>query len=127
MSVLVTGSARGIGAAIAAEFAAGGERVAVADLDEAAAKPYAAQINGLARAIDVTNRKSIEQAAAAAERELGPISVWVSNAGVSTMASFLDVSEKDWDFVLDVNAKEPFLCGQVAGGLMRGRGGAIVN
>lgn len=127
MSVLVTGSARGIGAAIAAEFAAAGERVAVADLDEPAAKQHAARINGIGLAMDVTNRGSIELAAAAAERELGPIAVWVSNAGVSTMASFLDVSEKDWDFVMDVNAKGPFLCGQVAGRLMRERGGAIVN
>lgn len=127
MSVLVTGSARGIGAAIAAEFAAAGEPVAVADLDEAAAKQHAAHIKGLGLAIDVTDRESIERAAAAAERELGPISVWVSNAGVSTMAKFMDVSEKDWDFVMDVNAKGPFLCGQVAGRLMQGRGGAIVN
>lgn len=127
MSVLVTGSARGIGAAIAAEFAAAGERVAVADLDEAAARQHAARIKGVGLAIDVTDRTSIERAAAAAERELGPITVWVSNAGVSTMAKFLDVSEKDWDFVMDVNAKGPFLCGQVAGRLMQGRGGAIVN
>lgn len=127
MSVLVTGSARGIGAAIAAEFAAAGERVAVADLDESAAKQHAARINGIALSIDVTDRSSIEKAAATAERELGPIAVWVSNAGVSTMASFLDVAEKDWDFVMDVNAKGPFLCGQVAGRLMRERGGAIVN
>jgi NAD(P)-dependent dehydrogenase (short-subunit alcohol dehydrogenase family) len=127
MSVLVTGSARGIGAAIAAEFATAGERVAVADLDEAAARQHAERINGVGLAMDVTNLRSIEQAAAAAERELGPITVWVSNAGVSTMASFLDVTEKDWDFVMDVNAKGPFLCGQVAGRLMRARGGAIVN
>jgi meso-butanediol dehydrogenase / (S,S)-butanediol dehydrogenase / diacetyl reductase len=127
MSVLVTGSARGIGAAIAAEFSAAGELVAVADLDEAAARQHASQIKGLGLAIDVTNRASIERAAAAAERELGPITVWVSNAGVSTMEKFLDVSEKDWDFVMDVNAKGPFLCGQVAGKLMQSRGGAIVN
>jgi NAD(P)-dependent dehydrogenase (short-subunit alcohol dehydrogenase family) len=127
MSVLVTGSGRGIGAAIAAEFAAAGERVAVADLDEASAKQHAARINGLGLKVDVTNRESIEAAAAAAERELGPISVWVSNAGVSTMANFLDVSEEDWDFVMAVNAKGPFLCGQVAGRLMQARGGAIVN
>src|ERR1700687_2295869 len=127
MSVLVTGSARGIGAAIAAEFAAAGERVAVADLDEAAARQHAARIKGLGLAIDVTDRASIERAAAAGGSRLGPISVWVSNAVVSTMAKFLDVTEKDWDFVMDVNAKGPFLCGQVAGRLMQGRGGAIVN
>jgi NAD(P)-dependent dehydrogenase (short-subunit alcohol dehydrogenase family) len=127
MSVLVTGSARGIGAAIAAEFAAAGESVAVTDIDEAAAMQHAAQLKGLGLAMDVTNRASIERAAAAVERELGPISVWVSNAGVSTMDKFLDVSEKDWDIVMDVNAKGPFLCGQVAGRLMQSRGGAIVN
>ncbi len=128
MSVFVTGAGRGIGAAIAAEFAASGHRVAVGDLDDEAARECAARIGGLAVHVDVTNRDTIEQAAAQAESRLGPIDVWVSNAGVSTMVGFLDVSERDWDFVMDVNAKGPFLCGQVAAKrLIANGGGVIVN
>ncbi len=126
MSVFVTGAGRGIGAAIASEFAAAGHRVAVGDLDDAAANDTAQRIGGLALHLDVTKRATIEQAAAEAEQKLGPIDVWVSNAGVSTMVPFVDVPEADWDFNMNVNAKGPFLCGQVAAKLMIARGGGVI-
>ena len=126
MSVFVTGAGRGIGAAIATEFASAGHRVAVGDIDDDAARETAARIGGLAVHVDVTNRGVIDQAAAEAESRLGPIDVWVSNAGVSTMVSFVDVPERDWDFVMDVNAKGPFLCGQVAAKLLIQHGGGVI-
>jgi NAD(P)-dependent dehydrogenase (short-subunit alcohol dehydrogenase family) len=130
VTALVTGAGRGIGAAIARELAKRGYSVAVTDVDEVSARSVAGELDG-ARAfrLDVTDPASIETACAAAVEALGPLEVWVSNAGVSTMARFVDVTENDWDFNMDVNAKGIFLCGQVAARrfIAQGSGGAIVN
>jgi meso-butanediol dehydrogenase/(S,S)-butanediol dehydrogenase/diacetyl reductase len=77
----------------------------------------------------VTDAASIRRAADEVEKALGPLEVWVSNAGVSTMAPFVDTTEEDWGRNLDVNAKGVFLCGQEAARrlIAHRRGGAIVN
>lgn len=127
--VLVTGGGAGIGAAICATLADRGWRVAVTDVDQVAAERVAAAIGGVGLALDVTDRASIAQAADAAEALLGPIDAWVSNAGVSTMARLVDITESEWDRNIDVNAKGPFLCGQEAARrfIARGAPGIIVN
>jgi meso-butanediol dehydrogenase/(S,S)-butanediol dehydrogenase/diacetyl reductase len=130
VSAVVTGAGTGIGAAIARALAARGHAVAVTDLDEGAAKAVAAKIDGaLALRLDVVDLTSIETACAAAVDGLGPLDVFVSNAGVSTMAPFVEISEEEYDRNMAVNAKGIFLCGQVAARRMiaAGRGGAIVN
>ncbi len=128
MSVLVTGAGAGIGAAIARQLAADGYAVAVTDVDEKAACDVGASLGTFTARLDVTDRASIREAAEAAERELGPLEGWVSNAGISTMARFLDVSEAQWDQTVAVNAKGVFLCGQEAGSRLGANGGgAIVN
>jgi meso-butanediol dehydrogenase / (S,S)-butanediol dehydrogenase / diacetyl reductase len=103
--------------------------VAVTDLDPQAAEETAKELDTFSTRLDVTDRKSIRQAADEAERALGSLEVWVSNAGVSTMAPFTETTEEDWDRNLDVNAKGVFLCGQEAARRLigRGGGGAIVN
>jgi meso-butanediol dehydrogenase/(S,S)-butanediol dehydrogenase/diacetyl reductase len=132
--VLVTGAGGGIGAATARRLSKEGYSVAVTDLDEDAARRVAEQIvaeggEAHAWALDVTSQDSIEAVLDEAVERLGPLSRWVSNAGVSSMAPFLELSEKDWDFNLDVNAKGVFLCGQVAARrfVEQGEGGVIVN
>jgi NAD(P)-dependent dehydrogenase (short-subunit alcohol dehydrogenase family) len=130
MTALVTGAGRGIGAAIARELSRRGRSVAVTDIDEDAAQRVAAELDGAqAFRLDVTDRASIEAACEEAVSALGPLEVWVSNAGVSTMARFVDVAEDDWDFNMNVNAKGVFLCGQVAARrfVEQGTGGVIVN
>jgi meso-butanediol dehydrogenase / (S,S)-butanediol dehydrogenase / diacetyl reductase len=127
---LVTGAGSGIGAAIARELAARGCRVAAADIDVDAARRVAGEIDGLGVEVDVTSRASIEVAAGYAVDQFGAeIDVWVSNAGISRMARFLDVGEDDLDRTLAVNLKGVFFSGQVAARRMcdRGRGGVIVN
>jgi meso-butanediol dehydrogenase / (S,S)-butanediol dehydrogenase / diacetyl reductase len=128
-AAIVTGAGSGIGAAIARELAVRGCRVAVADIDAAAADRVAGEIGGVPLEADVTSRASIQAAAAHAVERLGGLDVWVSNAGVSRMAPFLDVTEENLDRTLAVNLKGVFHCGQVAARIMRdqGRGGVIVN
>jgi NAD(P)-dependent dehydrogenase (short-subunit alcohol dehydrogenase family) len=128
LSALVTGAATGIGAAIGKALAEAGHRVAVTDIDGAGAVAEAARLGALGLRLDVCDPSSIREAADAAELELGPLDTWISNAGVSSMARFLDVSEGDWDHNMEVNAKGTFLCGQEAARrLSANGGGAIVN
>ena len=128
MSVLITGAASGIGAAIATAFSEAGYDVAVTDVDEEAARTTAARLDALVLRLDVLDAASIAAAAETAEQRLGPLEAWVSNAGISTMGRFTELSERDWDHNMDVNAKGVFLCGQEAARrLRRNGGGAIVN
>lgn len=125
----MTGAGSGIGAAISRELSGRGFAVLATDLDPAAAERTASECEGgLARAVDVTDRASVEAAAAAAVDELGGLDAWVSNAGISHMAHFTEVTEAELDRSLAVNLKGVFICGQVAARTMRERGGgAIVN
>ncbi len=130
MTVVITGAGAGIGAATARAFAAAGHAVAVTDIDLDAARRVAGELERAAAfEVDVRHRASIEDACDAAVRELGPLEVWVSSAGVSTMARFLDLTDEEIDWNLDVNLRGALVAGQVAAGrlVQQGGGGAIVN
>lgn len=129
-AALVTGGATGIGAAICRALSRAGVRVAVTDLDGArAAQTAAALENAVSFALDVTKRESVDAAFAAAEKELGPLDIVAANAGVSSMRAALDLTDEDWDFNFDVNARGIFLTNQAAcrSFLASGRKGVIVN
>jgi NAD(P)-dependent dehydrogenase (short-subunit alcohol dehydrogenase family) len=127
--VLVTGGGAGIGEAICRLLAERGWRVAVTDVDGAAAARVAGSIGGVGLTLDVTDAASISRAATEVEDRLGPIDAWVANAGVSSMARFTEISQAEWDRNVDINAKGVFLTGQEAARrfMARGRGGVIVN
>ncbi len=130
MTVLVTGAGSGIGAEVARTLAGRGHAVGVTDIDADAAKAVASDLDRAAGvALDVTDRASIESACDEVVDRLGPLEGWVSNAGVSSMAPFVDIREEQIDAALEVNAKGVMLCGQVAARRMlaRARGGVIVN
>lgn len=129
MNALVTGAATGIGAAIARELDHYGYRVAVTDVDGEAAAQLGAELDTFHTRLDVTDPASVSQAANEAEEAFGPLSLWVCNAGISTMRRFVEVGEDEWDRTFDVNTKGVFLCGREAARRMtrRGEGGAIVN
>lgn len=130
----ITGGGLGIGRACALAYAAEGAIVGVTDVDAAVAEAVAAEITASGGragswALDVTDRATIPGVVEAIVAALGPIDVWHNNAGVSTMRPFVDLTEADWDFNMDVNAKGVFNCSQaVARQLIeQGRGGKIVN
>jgi meso-butanediol dehydrogenase/(S,S)-butanediol dehydrogenase/diacetyl reductase len=128
---LVTGAGTGIGAAIATALVEAGALVAVTDLDGAAATRVAQAIGpaAIALPLDVTDAAATEAAFEAAEAAIGPIDCLCANAGVSTMRRIPDLTEQDWDFNMDVNAKGVFLTNRAAlrRWLPRGTQGTIVN
>jgi meso-butanediol dehydrogenase / (S,S)-butanediol dehydrogenase / diacetyl reductase len=130
MSVVVTGAGSGIGAAVARELSRRGLAVAVTDSDLPAAEDVASECDqATALRLDVTDRASVEAACEQAVERLGDLEAWISNAGVSSMAPFVDLTEEEVDRNFAVNAKGTLICGQVAARrlIAQGRGGSIVN
>ncbi len=128
---LVTGAGSGIGRAIARAMAREGARVVATDLDLQTARSVASEIgaNCAAFRLDVTSATEIESTFEDVEKNLGPLDIVVANAGVSTMRRVLDLTEDDWDFNMDVNAKGVFLTNREAVRcfLASGTPGCIVN
>jgi 3-oxoacyl-[acyl-carrier protein] reductase len=123
---VVTGAAQGIGRAVAAALAAQGARVALLDRDAERVRAAAEQLGGLPIVCDVGDEASVEEAADRAQSELGPLAVWVNNAGVIRPAMLTAMSADDFDLVLRVHARGTFLGLRAAAGRMSA-GGSIVN
>ena len=128
---VVTGAGSGIGRAIATELAARNHSVVVTDIDLESAEATAKELGGdaTALALDVTDAAQSKFVAASVAERHGAIDVWVSNAGISKMQRFLDVTPDDLRRTLAVNLEGIFLCGQAAAAVMisGGAGGTIVN
>lgn len=108
---VVTGGAKGIGAAISRQYAAAGARVAVWGRDRAALDAVAAEIGGVAVVCDVTSTESVQAAAATTNELLGGIDVLVANAGrPGEGVRFDEVDEATWDDVLNTNLTGPWRC-----------------
>jgi 3-oxoacyl-[acyl-carrier protein] reductase len=104
---LVTGGAKGIGAATAKRFASEGATVVVADFDEAAAQETAQEIGGHAVRCDVTNRADVEAAVEAAAAH-GSLDILVTCAGIIRDNLLFKMSDEDWDAVIDTHLKGTF-------------------
>lgn len=130
---IVTGAGHGMGQRIAALFAEEGARVAAVDIDLEAAEATAAAIaeaGGTAIAIhtDVRVEGQVRDAVERAAAELGGVDVLSNTAGVVRYGEVPDFPEEDWDFVLDINLKGPYLMARHAIPEMRARGaGSIIN
>jgi len=126
---LVTGGASGIGTGIARILAARGARVAIGDLDARAAAGIAAGLPGaLGLRLDVTDRASISAAVDQVEERLGAVEVLVNNAGVSSVAPFLDITDQDWDRLMNVNLRGVLIVTQrVLAAMRERRSGRVIN
>ena len=130
-SAIITGGARGIGAAIAEGYAKEGARVCVADVNLREAEDTAARLgNGsYAFALDVTKMDQIKACVAETEKRFGGIDILVNNAAVFDMEPWGAITEKSYDFVFDVNVKGLiFMLQETAESMKRrAKGGKIIN
>ena len=130
---VITGGGSGIGAAICRAFAEEGAAVAITDIRLQAAQEIAAEItrcNGRVGtwAFDVSDRSAVEQAADQIEKQLGPIDVWVNNAGISRIVPFLECSEELWEQTLRINLKGAFIgCQAAIRRMLPRRQGVVLN
>ncbi|SFY07769.1 2,3-dihydro-2,3-dihydroxybenzoate dehydrogenase [Streptomyces atratus] len=140
-TVLVTGAAQGIGAAVAELFAGLGARVAATDCAPDGIEALAAEWNRRQEknpggdcaagrletyVMDVTDRPSVERTVARAERELGPVDVLVNVAGILRTGPAAELSAKDWSDTFAVNTSGVFHVSQTLAPLMAGRGNGCV-
>lgn len=142
-TILVTGAARGLGAAIARDLAASGARLALLDLDEASLAGTlddcsTAGAEARAYAANVADEVQVEKAFAAIEKHFGEVAALINNAGILRDGLLVKAKDgeissrlslEDWCAVIDVNLTGVFLCGREAATQMieGGTGGCIVN
>jgi meso-butanediol dehydrogenase/(S,S)-butanediol dehydrogenase/diacetyl reductase len=130
--VMVTGASRGIGRGIALRFAQEGANVAICSNEEpvhgVADEVKALGVDALSFVVDVRDKDAIVDMYEQVVGTFGRLDASVQNAGVITIARLEEMTEDEWDWVLDVNTKGVFLCCQAAAKLMRSQGyGKIVN
>jgi meso-butanediol dehydrogenase/(S,S)-butanediol dehydrogenase/diacetyl reductase len=133
-TIVVTGGASGIGAALAAGFAAEGANAVIADLNREAAEALAAEITqsgGSASAVrvDVTDREAVRAGIAHAVERYGRLDAYFNNAGMNSPMKFLDVTEANFELIMRVNALSVLVGTQEAARqyLAQGGGGKVVN
>jgi NAD(P)-dependent dehydrogenase (short-subunit alcohol dehydrogenase family) len=131
---LVTGGARGLGLVMATALAEAGADVAISGRTRQACEEAAAQITkdtgrrAAAFEADVTKGADVEKLVADVEASLGPIDILINNAGINIRGPIQDLSEADWDAVIDTNLKGPWLCARAIGPRMVARGwGRVIN
>ena len=131
---LVTGSSRGIGAAIAAALSREGWAVCINYIErrdkaeELAARLREAGGEVLVQQADVADRAAVERMVANIERTLGKVTLLVNNAGIAKQEQFQDIREETWRRIFDVNVNGCFHCTQaVIGPMLHAHAGCIVN
>lgn len=130
---LVTGSARGIGRAIAERFAEKGADIVIADvlLEEArlaSADLAKKSVKSMAVKLDVSNTGEVIKAFEDIKNEFGRLDILVNNAGITKDNLLLRMKEEEWDAVIDINLKGTFLCSKEAVKIMsKQRYGRIIN
>jgi len=128
---VITGSARGIGRAIAEAMASEGARVLITDRDGEEARKTAREIGDAAIAIeaDVSKPEQIRALFEQAVERLGRVDILVNNAGIGAARLVVDIELEEWERIIRINLTGAFLCSQQAARLMirQGNGGKIVN
>lgn len=128
--ILITGGAKGIGAATAARFLKEGARVVILDCDEAALQRIEKEMDGLEGTIraDVSDVEAVNRAFDELDRLVQGLDVLINNAGVSIRHPFLDMNPEEWFKVINVNLNGVFYVAQQAAcRMVEGDGGVILN
>lgn len=128
---IVTGARRGIGKGIVLALAREGANVVVSDINQEECEIVVKEIEkirvkGLAVKCDVSKKEEIDNLFSAALEKFGQLDILVNNAGIFPFTSFLEMTEADWDKVLDINLKSVFWCSQAAAKIMK-EGGKIIS
>ncbi|MEL6299480.1 MAG: L-iditol 2-dehydrogenase [Pseudomonadota bacterium] len=130
-TALITGAARGIGAAFAEAYVREGARVAIADIDIARGEATAAAIGGGAQAVamDVTDVRSIRAGFDTAEAAIGPVDTLINCAALFDLAPIVEITEESFDRLFALNVRGTLFTMQVAAERMirDGRKGRIIN
>jgi NAD(P)-dependent dehydrogenase (short-subunit alcohol dehydrogenase family) len=131
---IVTGGASGLGEAMAHGLAQAGATVALADMNESAAREVASSVDDRPYtfhpyAVDITKKADVEELVSAVAADHGSVDILVNSAGTAGRHPAEDFPEDEWDRIINVNLKGSFLACQAAGRQMieQGRGGAIIN
>ncbi len=131
---VITGSRRGIGRAIAEAMAKAGANVVISDIDQTDCEKTAQEIkekygqDTLAVKTDVAKKEEVDNLIRKTVDKFGKIDILVNNAGIAPFKPFIDLTEEDWDKVLDINLKGCFLCAQAAAKeMIKNKYGKIIN
>lgn len=131
---LVTGGARGLGRTMATALAEAGAEVALTGRTLEPCEKAASEISGATGRqcrgyqADVTIASDVERLASAVEADFGRIDILINNAGTNIRGPIEQLTEADWDTVLDTNLKGPFLCARAIGpGMVRRGWGRVIN
>ncbi len=127
---VITGSARGIGRAIAERMAALGAKVVISDLDQTECDRVATEIGrgAIGIACNVIDEQQVANLLDSTRERLGSVDIVVNNAGITRDTLIVRMDEKDWNLVLDINLKGAFLVTKAAARIMmKQRSGKIVN
>jgi 2-hydroxycyclohexanecarboxyl-CoA dehydrogenase len=132
-TAVVTGGAAGLGLAITEALAARGVKVAIFDIDAAQIGTHVDRLRNegakvAGYEVDVSNRSAVEAAVAQVRADLGPILILVNNAGIEQFGKFDEITDEQWDRVMAVNLRGPFICTQVVlPDMLDAHWGRIVN
>ncbi|MEY8014580.1 SDR family NAD(P)-dependent oxidoreductase [Mycobacterium servetii] len=132
-TAIVTGGASGLGLAIAEALVARGASVAIFDVqrDQLAAEVARLRAGGAkvsGHAVDVSDRGQVRAAVDEVRAELGPVLILVNNAGIEQFGKFAEITDDQWDAVMAVNLRGPFICSQeVLPDMTAAKWGRIVN
>jgi NAD(P)-dependent dehydrogenase (short-subunit alcohol dehydrogenase family) len=131
---IITGGSRGIGKAIAFLFAKEGSDIVLADIDLEGIKHIADEITSktgrkcITINVDISKKADVERMVSATMEEFGKVDILVNNAGILLHRLILDMTEEEWDRVIDVDLKGYFLCSQAAGReMVKKKSGKIIH